>query len=71
MHSMLWSLLLNLMVLVMSLVSETYREDVHEMVAEKEPGYVTLLTVCLASSPATRNNHSLCIVTQTVNVYAL
>lgn len=55
----------------MSLVSETYREDVHEMVAEKDLGYVTHRSVFFSSSPATRSNHSVCIETQTVNAYAL
>jgi len=63
--------MLNLLVLVMSLVSETYREDVHEMVAEKDLGYVTHRSVFFSSSPATRSNHSVCIETQTVNAYAL
>jgi len=58
------------MVLVMSLVSETYREDVHEMVAEKDLGYVALLSVFSSSSPATRSNQSVCVETQAVNAYA-
>jgi len=62
---------INLMVLVMSLISETYGEDVHEMVAEKDLGYVTLCSVFFSSSPAPRSNHSVCIETQTVNAYAL
>jgi len=37
------------MVLVMSLVSEMYREAVPEMVAEKDLGYVTLLSVFYGS----------------------
>jgi hypothetical protein len=45
-----------------------YREDTHEMVAEKDLGYGTLLSVFFASSPATRSNHSVCIATPTVNV---
>lgn len=55
----------------MSSVSEMYREDVHEMVAEKDLGYITLCSVFFSSSPATRSNHSVCVETQTVNAYAL
>jgi len=40
------------------------------MVAEKDLGYVTLLSVFSSSSPATRSKQSVCVEIQAVNAYA-